>query len=101
MNLGDVGSFVGGIVVGIGGAVGAAKVVLLRPVEKKVKQNKSKVEENEELAEEAYKKARSNEYTLEGDPDDPNYSGVAQDVSDMKETVEHVEEVFEEVRDEE
>jgi hypothetical protein len=36
---------------------------------------------------------------LLGDEDDPNYTGVAQDVAEMKETVEHVEEMMEEVRD--
>jgi hypothetical protein len=100
VRLADLGAFIGGLATGASSALGAVKLILLRPLEKKVEQNEEALEDVETTAESAHTKAESNEYILLGDDEDPNYSGVAQDVADMKETVEHVEEILEEVRDE-
>jgi hypothetical protein len=98
---GGVGAFVGGLVAGVSGAYGAAKLLLVRPIEKRLDDVENEVEETREIAEGAQSQAVSNRYTLEGDPNDPNYDGLAVDVAEMKETVEHVEEMMEEVRDDE
>jgi len=99
LRLGDFGAFLSGIVTGVSSALGAAKLILIRPLENRVEENEEAIEDVEETAEEARSTAESNEYILLGDDEDPNYSGVARDVADMKETVEHVEEMLEEVED--
>lgn len=101
MRIGDVGAFVGGLAAGASSALGAAKLVLINPIESRLDDIEEEQEDTREVAEEAHEQAVSNRYTLEGDPDDPNYDGLAVDVAEMKETVEHVEEMMEEVRDDE
>ena len=101
MRLGDVGTFVGGLAAGASSALGAVKLLLVRPIENRLDDVEDDLENVEETAEDAQSIAESNEYILLGDEDDPNYTGVAHDVAEMKETVEHVEEMMEEVRDDE
>jgi hypothetical protein len=99
VKFGGVGAFVGGLVAGASSAFAAAKLVLVRPIENRLDDVEDEVEETREIAEDAQGQAVSNRYTLEGDPDDPNYDGLAVDVAEMKETVEHVEEMIEENSD--
>jgi len=101
LRLADLGAFVSGVVAGASSALGAAKLVLIRPLENRVDDVEDDVDDVKKVAEKAQKKAQSNERAIFGDEDDPNHSGVAQDVADMKETIEHVEEMMEEVRDDE
>lgn len=74
-------------------------MLIKKPLESDIKEVEEEVKETREIAEDAQSQAVSNRYTLEGDPNDPNYDGLAVDVAEMKETVEHVEEMMEEVRD--
>jgi len=66
--------------VAVGGAV---KYFLLRPF-------RERLDEVEEKANRADDRSESNEYILLGDDDDPNYSGVAQDVNEIKDMVEEI-----------
>lgn len=76
-----------GAVTGFGGAVlvlGAlVKRAFLSPV-------KDRLEDVEEKAERADNRAEQHHFVLFGDPDDPNQTGLAEDVADIKDTVERI-----------
>jgi hypothetical protein len=107
--LGPIGSFIGGVVaasVVVGGLIKRAFITPLEEdvdelgeeVEKAMSKAEEKPEEvRDELKEridevedqvvETHGIARSNEYMIQGDEDDPNYSGLAQDVKEIKDEV--------------
>jgi len=88
--LGPVGSFISGVVTGAAAAIAAVRVAFIRPLKKRLDDIEDDIEEVDGKAERADNRSESNEYILLGDPDDPNYSGVAQDVKDIKEIVEEI-----------
>jgi hypothetical protein len=88
--IGPLGSFISGAVAGAAAAIGAVRVAFIRPIEDRLGDVEDDIEDVGEKAERADNRSESNEYILLGDPDDPNYDGVAQDVKDIKEIVEEI-----------
>jgi len=82
--------FVGGVIAGISTLAATVKIVVVRPINNRIDDLEGRVDDVEDQSEKAAETAESNEYVLHGDPDDPNYSGVAQDVHEIKEIVEEI-----------